>query len=324
MYLFTSYYSVNSFRARLASGQREMCGSGPGEQRPDKRPSTEDQKQKPSPEEAGPSLGQSGPRPGEAWSAPGEPVSIPGKLVSFREEAAPSLGQTGSSPGEKASVLEEVHQVNPLPCPNPLGEPRTQVESMVESGLALAEQTEHGLPDRIKPSGASSASTQQNLSQGTSKSKRRKPSHPEEDPLPQRAKRACLGGPPAPVATELMTQIHPVERSSQTSKCDPHPTPPLPLVKPEAKAESKAFPDPESDKTTLEVELLTPGKRAQRLPLTSNNMEQTNQNRLAASLRGLSVKPASSGSSISSRSAVREEGRENVPRTSRLRRKKRS
>uniref|UniRef100_A0A3B4YWG0 SLX4 interacting protein n=1 Tax=Seriola lalandi dorsalis TaxID=1841481 RepID=A0A3B4YWG0_SERLL len=112
----------------------------------------------------------------------------------------------------------------------------------------------------------------------------------------------------------------------QTTRClVPHdllPPPPLPPV--EAKAESKAFPVSKCKKTTLEVELLTPGKRAQRLPLTSNNTAQTNQNRLAASLRGLSVNPASSGSSISSRSTLGEEGRENVPRTSRLRRLKRS
>uniref|UniRef100_A0A668S258 SLX4 interacting protein n=1 Tax=Oreochromis aureus TaxID=47969 RepID=A0A668S258_OREAU len=87
---------------------------------------------------------------------------------------------------------------------------------------------------------------------------------------------------------------------------------------------SQASPVSECKKTTLEVELLTPGKRAQRLSLTSNNTAQTNQNRLAASLRSLSVKPASSGSSIGSRSTLGEEWSENVPRTSRLRRLKRS
>uniref|UniRef100_A0A3B4G928 SLX4 interacting protein n=1 Tax=Pundamilia nyererei TaxID=303518 RepID=A0A3B4G928_9CICH len=92
----------------------------------------------------------------------------------------------------------------------------------------------------------------------------------------------------------------------------------------ETSTKSQASPVSECKKTTLEVELLTPGKQAQRLSLTSNNTAQTNQNRLAASLRSLSVKPASSGSSIGSRSTLREEWSENVPRTSRLRRLKRS
>lgn len=121
-----------------------------------------------------------------------------------------------------------------------------------------------------------------------------------EDPSPQQAKRACL------------------ESSTQTSRHVP-----------EVKTESKAFPASERVETTVEAEPLTPGKRAPRLPLAStNNTAQTNQNRLATSLRGLSVKPASSSSSITSRSTRRqqadEEGSENVPRASRLRRTKRS
>lgn len=120
-----------------------------------------------------------------------------------------------------------------------------------------------------------------------------------EDPIPQQAKRACL------------------ESAAQTSRRDP---------------EVKAFSASERVETTAEVEALTPGKRAPRLPLAStNNTVQTNQNRPAASLRGLSVKSASSSSSISSRSTqqhqrAEEEGceSENVPRASRLRRIKRS
>lgn len=79
--------------------------------------------------------------------------------------------------------------------------------------------------------------------------------------------------------------------------CLSDPPTPTPIL---LKAESKAFPVWESQKTTVEVELLTRGKRAQRpsspsplltpLPLTSNNTAQTNQNRLPTSLRGLSVK----------------------------------
>ncbi|XP_050981330.1 protein SLX4IP [Labeo rohita] len=53
-------------------------------------------------------------------------------------------------------------------------------------------------------------------------------------------------------------------------------------------------------------------------------ISQTNQSGLAASLRGLSVKPVSSGSSISSRSVAREGRKGGEPRTSRLRRLKKS
>ncbi|XP_049456465.1 protein SLX4IP [Epinephelus fuscoguttatus] len=203
-----------------------------------------------------------------------------------------------------------------VPCPSVLNEAVAQSGTTREQGLTQEQQTESSPPDSIKPNGASADFCQHEISQETSKSKRCKPSDAGEDPHPQRAKRTCLGRPPAAM------QTHSTECSTQTSKHDLLPLPPLPLV--EAKAESKAFPVSERKKTTLEVELLTPGKRAQRLPLTSNNTAQTNQNRLAASLRGLSVKPASSGSSISSRSTLGEEGSEIVPRTSRLRRLKRS
>lgn len=135
-----------------------------------------------------------------------------------------------------------------------------------------------------------------------------------EDLNLQRAKRRCLGRPPA------VPEGSAPDCSTQTSK--PGFLTPLPPV--EDETGSKAFPVPERKKTTLEVELLTPGKQAQRLPLASNNTAQTNQNRLPTSLRGRSVKPASSGSSIASRSTLGEKGSENVPRTSRLRRMKRS
>ncbi|KAM9365432.1 protein SLX4IP [Pholidichthys leucotaenia] len=160
--------------------------------------------------------------------------------------------------------------------------------------------------------GASDIFWEHKVSQETSTSQRGKLSDAGKDPHPPRAKRTCLGRPPATMQTH----------SIQTSKPDLLPLLPLPPV--EAKTESKASLVSECKKTTLEVELLTPGKRAQRLPLASNNTAETNQNRLAASLRGLSVKPASSGSSIGSRSALGEEGSENVPRPSRLQRLKRS
>lgn len=215
-----------------------------------------------------------------------------------------------SSSGQKP--LSEAD--NKVPFPSALSEAVAQVVTTRKHGLTQEQHTENSPPDSINPNGASVVFCQQEISQETSK--RCKPSNAGEDPCPQRAKRTCVGRPPAPV------QALSTECSTQTPRHDLLPLPPLPPV--EAKAESKAFPVSECKKTTLEVELLTLGKRAQRLPLTSNNTAQTNQNRLAASLRGLSVKPASSGSSISSRSTLGEEGSENVPRTSRLRRLKRS
>ncbi|XP_071390582.1 protein SLX4IP [Centroberyx affinis] len=276
--------------ARQASVQRELCGSSVGVQQPDQRASAKDQR-----EEL---------RPGESETSPRETVC---------------------SPGEKVPLPEAEQQLNLLPCPAALVE-MAQVESTGEQkqGLTRERLTENRLPDSINPNGDSAVSSQHKINQETGKSKRCKPSDVREDPRPQRAKRTCLGAPPASSARELTMRTHPVERSSQTSKYDLLPPPPLPPVEAKAEAESKAFPVSECNKTTLEVELLTPGKRAQRLPLTSNNTAQTNQNRLAASLRGLSVKPASSGSSISSRSTLAEEGSEYVPRTSRLRRLKRS
>ncbi|XP_029305834.1 protein SLX4IP [Cottoperca gobio] len=233
-----------------------------------------------------------------------------GEIKAGESESSPE--ETVSCPAQK-TLPEAEHMV---PCPSALKEAVAQIETTRKQRLTQEQQTENSPPDSITPSGASVVCCQQEISQETRKSKRCKPSDAGEDPHPQRAKRTCFGRPPAAM------QTHATECSTQTSKHDLPPLPPLPLV--EAKAESKAFPVSERKKTTLEVELLTPGKRAQRLSLTSNNTAQTNQNRLAASLRGLSVKPASSGSSISSRSTLAEEGRENVPRTSRLRRMKRS
>ncbi|KAM8738888.1 protein SLX4IP isoform 1-T4 [Acanthopagrus schlegelii] len=224
------------------------------------------------------------------------------------ELGAGELKETGSSSGQQA-LPETDHKV---PFPRALNE--ASIVTTRKQGLTPEQQAEKSPPDSFDPNRASAVFCQHEISQETSK--RCKPSDVGEDPHPQRAKRTCLGRPPATM------QTHSTKSSTQTSKHDPLPLPPLPPA--EAKAESKAFPVSECKKTTLEVELLTLGKRAQRLPLTSNNTAQTNQNRLAASLRGLSVKPASSGSSISSRSTLTEEGSENVPRTSRLRRLKRS
>ncbi|XP_058508425.1 protein SLX4IP isoform X3 [Solea solea] len=227
-------------------------------------------------------------------------------------ESELSQKQTVSS-SEQKTIPEAKHQV---PCPSALTEAMAQIGTIQKPGLTQELQTDTNSPNSKNPAGALVVFCQQELRQETSKSKRCKLSDAGVDPHPPKAKRACFGRPPATMLT------HSTECSTQTSKHDLLPLPPLPLA--EAKAESKAFPVSKCMKTTLEVELLTPGKCAQRLPLTSNNTAQTNQNRLATSLRGLSVKPASSGSSISSRSTLREEGDEYVPRTSRLRRVKKS
>lgn len=220
-------------------------------------------------------------------------------------------GESESSPKEIVSssgqkVLPETdHKV---PFPSTLNEAVAQIVFTRKQGLTPKEQTENGAPESLNPNGASLVFCEDEINQI---SKRCKPSDVGEDPHPQKAKRTCLGRPPATIQTRS------TECSTQTSKHVCLPLMPLPPV------EAKAFPVSEWKKTTLEVELLTLGKRAQRLPLTSNNTAQTNQNRLATSLRGLSVKPASSGSSISSRSTLAEEGSKNVPRASRLRRQKR-
>nr|XP_020456744.1 protein SLX4IP [Monopterus albus] len=229
-----------------------------------------------------------------------------GGLRGGQSESSPK--ETVSSSGQK--VLPEAdHRVS---CPS------ASTQTMAQKrGVTQEQQTEDSPPDRINPNRASVVSCQQEFSQETSRNKRCKLISAGEDHCPQRAERTCLGRPPATVQTQS------TECSTQTSKHGLLSLLPLPPV--ETKADSKVFPISECKKTTLEVELLTPGKRAQSLLLTSsNNTAQTNQNRLATSLRGLSVKTASSGSSISSRSTLGEEGSENGPRTSRLRRVKRS
>ncbi|XP_056148245.1 protein SLX4IP [Lampris incognitus] len=282
--------------ARCAGIQRGLNAAGVGEQQLDQSVRPEDQEQEIKPEESKSS-------PVEVGSNPGDPTV---------------------SPGEKAPSPEAARQPIIEAFPTLLDELSPQVEGRGPQNLKPGQQTENGPPDSVDHEGVSLVSSQLEPSQESSGSKRRKPGDTGEDPQPQRAKRTCLGEPPVLLARELMMQTPSIERASQTSQFDPLPPPPLPPVVAKAEAESKAFPVSKCKKTTLEVELLTPGKRAQRLPLTSNNTEQTNQNRLATSLRGLSVKPASSGSSISSRSTVGEEGSQNVPRTSRLRRQKRS
>lgn len=209
-------------------------------------------------------------------------------------------------------MLSSGPEVLPKAHPSGTTESVSGIGPAQKQGLTQEPHTENISLDSINPHKVTVDYSQQETTQDTTKSKRCKPDDPGEDPNQRSAKRTCFQRPQVTMRTQ----------SAKTSKHDLLPLLPIPPV--EAKADSKAFPVTECKKTTLEVELLTPGKRAQRLPLTSNNTAQTNQNRLAASLRGLSVKPASSGSSISSRSTLGEEGGENVPRTSRLRRLKRS
>ncbi|KAL6101641.1 slx4ip [Pungitius sinensis] len=197
--------------------------------------------------------------------------------------------ETESSSGQKA-LLEADHKT---PCPSALQEARVGDSS--KHGLNQEKQAENSPRDGVDPNGASVVFCQHEMSQETRKSKRGTPSDAGEDLPPRRAKRTCLGRPPATMLTperDLLAQ------------------PP--------------FPAGQSEATALEGERLAPEPTSHGLPLTSNNTAQTNQNRLATSLRGLSVKPASSSSSISSRSTLGEGGGGNVPRASRLRRLKRS
>lgn len=207
-----------------------------------------------------------------------------------KQELEPKAGAPGRRPeavprSDANAPLEANHKV---PCSDALIE--------LEAEMVSSQKPKHEADREITQSG-----------------KRCEPRDTGKDPGSQLTKKTCLGSPSAPV------QIH---SASQTPNHNLPPLLPLPPVG--VMAKSKAFPVSECKKTTLEVELLTPGKQAQRLLLTSNNTAKTNQNRPATSLRGLSVKPASSGSSIGSRFALGEEGSENVPRTSRLRRTKRS
>ncbi|XP_014837571.1 PREDICTED: protein SLX4IP isoform X3 [Poecilia mexicana] len=197
------------------------------------------------------------------------------------------------------------------------GEAESRPEAVPRSELNAPMEANHRVPSSdalIEPEAeVRSSQRQKHEAESEITQKTSKRCETREDPGSQLAKKTCLGSCSAPA------QIH---STSQTLNHNLPPLLPLPPVG--AMANSKAFPVSECKKTTLEVELLTPGKQAQRLLLASNNTAKTNQNRPAASLRGLSVKPASSVSSIGSRSAFGEEGSENVPRTSRLRRTKRS
>ncbi|XP_054654334.1 protein SLX4IP [Dunckerocampus dactyliophorus] len=236
-----------------------------------------------------------------------------------QEHWGPSVGEQQT---EQRACVEKAEESERRPKESESNPPNTEQQvpfskaASQNEGFPYQQQPSNCPPESINPNLASVGVCLHEISPGTRQSKRSKTSDAGEDPRPKKAKRTGLKRPPAAV------QTHSSECFTQISKQDPLPLPPLPAD--ETKAESTAFPVSEHKKTTVEVELLTPGKRDQRLPLISNNTAQTNQNRLATSLRGLSVKLASSVSSIGSRSTDGEEGSKNVPRTSRLRRQKRS
>ncbi|XP_036801869.1 protein SLX4IP isoform X2 [Oncorhynchus mykiss] len=166
------------------------------------------------------------------------------------------------------------------------------------------------------------------------------PLSPLPAPVPERTQSTAPLSPlPAPERTQSTAPLSPLpapvpERTQSTAPLSPLPAPertqstaPLsPLPAPErtqSTAPLSPLPAPErtqsqTSQTTVEVELLTPGKQSQSLlPLTSsNNTEQTNQNSPAAGLRGRSVKDVvSSALSIASTHigviGEGEEGREN-------------
>ncbi|KAI4884697.1 hypothetical protein NFI96_014119 [Prochilodus magdalenae] len=142
--------------------------------------------------------------------------------------------------------------------------------------------------------------------QRTGRRRRRVSGRPTEDFGHQEAKRPCIREPFICAKTPCGSTM------VLTQDSTPGPSPSHPGATAQASSEGM-----------LEEELLTHGKQAPHLPLSNSTAKHTNQSRLAASLRGLSVKAVSSGSSISSRSAAKEEEK-SVPRISRLRRLKKS
>ncbi|CAL8367131.1 unnamed protein product [Gadus morhua 'NCC'] len=248
-----------------------------------------------------------------------------------------------TGPGQHPMLVEhpEPESVPPEKVSSPaeisVPEQQTRLTSPVDPQVQVVEERRsrkrRNAPSekepRARPHGDTASSSQQKLAQKTRGGKRAKAGSVTGEPLTPSAKRTCLGASPG-VSPPPQPAI---AGSSQASgrdhlppppplPCPPPPSPPPPAVG--AKAASTASPGPEE--TTGEAELLTPGKPASGLPVTSNGTtEQADQNRPAASLRGPSVRPPSPGTAISSRFPLRgQQGRENVARTSRMRRLKRT
>ncbi|XP_056464934.1 protein SLX4IP isoform X2 [Gadus chalcogrammus] len=249
-----------------------------------------------------------------------------------------------TGPGQHPRLVEhpEPESVPPEKVSSPaeisVPEQQTRLTSPVDPQVQVVEERRsrkrRNAPSekepRARPHDATASSSSSQLAQKTRGGKRAKAGSVTGEPLTPSAKRTCLGAspgaspPPQPAiagSSQASGRDH-LPPPPPPLPCPPPPSPPPPAVR--AKAASTASPGPEE--TTGEAELLTPGKPASGLPVTSNGTaEQADQNRPAASLRGPSVRPPSPGTAISSRFPLRgQQGRENVARTSRMRRLKRS
>ncbi|XP_024152481.1 protein SLX4IP isoform X1 [Oryzias melastigma] len=246
--------------------------------------------------------------------------SVLQKIVKqIRVQQQSSTGQTLQTEPPKKQGLDHGAEIRPSSTEMALPEANHRVlydesEALIWTVHEQKPEADNSQTEGINVNEASSGSCQHESSHKNSK--RCKPSDSGEDHPSQQAKRTCLE------RSRATTQPHSTKCSSQASRLEERtPLPPAPPV--QAKAESTAFLESESKKTTVEVELLTPEKQTQISPPSSKNTAQRNQNMLATSLRGLSVKPTSTDASIGSRSMLREKGSENVPRASRLRRQRR-
>ncbi|XP_031434466.1 protein SLX4IP isoform X2 [Clupea harengus] len=221
----------------------------------------------------------------------------------------------GGAPSSGGASLEggEGEALAPLSLSKPRNE-RSRTTS--QEVAANPQQQERSSTTRAPPPaqpcvGADDDDDNNNNNNNCSRSRKR-PSRLQGGLFTHDAKRLCLGGPSEPTA-EVQQPDSSERASPRSSVLGPCPRPPPPPLLEHA-----------GESLTLEAELAAHGKQAGRLPLRVSNTEQTNPSRLATSLRGLSVKPQSSGSSISSRPAAKEEGRQSAARTSRLRRPRKS
>uniref|UniRef100_A0AAQ4QZI7 SLX4 interacting protein n=1 Tax=Gasterosteus aculeatus aculeatus TaxID=481459 RepID=A0AAQ4QZI7_GASAC len=191
--------------------------------------------------------------------------------------------ESESSSGQKA-LPEADHKT---PCPSALQE--AQMGSSLKPGLDQEKQTENSRRDSVDPNGASVVFCQREMSQETRKSKRGAPSDAGGDLLPTAGQKDV---PWKTSSHNANTRARPSSSAAVSSR----------PIRGSTRARSARRPHSKQSGSLRR-------KRTHRLPLTSNNTAQTNQNSLATSLRGLSVKPASSSASISSRSTLGEGGR---------------
>lgn len=260
--------------------------------------------------------------------------AIGGRAVDVAIPGGAAASSVGARPeGEEGEVLA------PLSKPSKPRNERSGTASQKgaanpqqrESNSGPATSTTTTLP-RAVPRVGPDAENSNSGDYGSGRSKKR-PVRLREDLLAQDAKRLCLRGPSEPT-TDALQPDSSKGASPRSSALGPSPRlPPHPLRQPPPPPPLEG----EGACRALEAELAAHGKQPGRLPLRVSNAEQTNRSRLATSLRGLSVKPVSSGSSIGSRPAAKEEkekektkeeeeeeGRPSAARTSRLRRPKKS